>query len=195
VGSALSRTAETLGTTGGTISRSIEEVLPAGLVEEAITASNKGALTEAWLLQEFGNERPAPEPNRDARQTIVWWQGRQQEMQKRLDARGGGKGGSPAGTKAVAGKGAGGNGKANGNGNGKAAANGNGKAAANGNGKAAANGNGKAAGNGNGKVKVKVVATPAASVDEDEGQAAAPPSRTSNAASRVKELLNVFGRR
>lgn len=186
VGTALSKTAEGIGSNVGTLGRSMEELLPPGLVQDAITASNKGALTEAFLLQEFGDERAPPLPPREARQTIAWWQGRQQEMQRRLDDRRGGKGGSPAGTNAVAGKGA------NGNGNGKAAANGNGKAvAANGNG----NGNGKAAaanGNGNGK---RAKAGPPSPEPAAEERPASPAAAADGAAAKVKELLNVFGRR
>jgi hypothetical protein len=59
VGTALSKTAEGIGTNVGTIGRSMEELLPPGLVEDAITASNKGALTEvggglvAWCLRYY----------------------------------------------------------------------------------------------------------------------------------------------
>jgi hypothetical protein len=49
-GTALTRTADTLGTAGGSLGRSIEELLPGDMLQEAITASNKGALTEARLL-------------------------------------------------------------------------------------------------------------------------------------------------
>jgi hypothetical protein len=120
VGTALTKSYETVSSAGGTISRSIEEVLPSGLVEEALSSSSKGALTEvrgvacaggaagwsarlhargpaggpgapsshgpppgspshppspppqAFLLQEFGEEKAPPAPPREARQTIVW---------------------------------------------------------------------------------------------------------------------------
>jgi hypothetical protein len=181
VSGAIRSTAESLGTTGGSIMGSIEEVLPAGMVEDALSASNKGGLTEAFLLQEFGEEEAAPALNRNARQTIVWWQGRQQSMQKRIDARGGGKG-SPTGTKEVAAA-AGATGAAA-----AAAANGNGKST-NGNGKSAAGTkHGAGAVNANGAAKVKVLAPP------PPGAGPAAP-KGADAASRLKEMLSVFDRR
>jgi hypothetical protein len=89
------------------------------------------------------------------------WQGRQQEIEKRLQGR---KGGSPSGTREVAGKGA--------------------KAAA---GKDAANGNGNGARGG----KRSALPTPVASVEEE----APAPTAAEAAKSKVKDLLNVFGRR
>ena len=189
VGAAITRTAETVGSAGGTLSRSIEGVLPAGLVEEALTASSKGALTEAFLLQEFGDGTGeagsggggangaggggggAPAPPREARQTIAWWQGKQQEMQRRKRAGGG-----------------------NGNGNG-----GNGSGASSPDGtrslrRAAA----AAAANGNGNGKARIIAPsppPSMSTDEDDGAPPSPGGTGAAAASKVKELLSVFGRR
>lgn len=267
VGTTLTRTAETLGSAGGSLMESIEEVLPAGLVEEALTASNKGALTEvralrraaravglrdggaapfaapraqhppthrgvlrprckcaapcglcaqvsagapgflhphpapaspaplprpqAFLLQEFGDpaDRAAPAPSRDSRQTIAWWQGRQQQMQKKIDGRKGGATPSGSGTSTPGGATPG---------NGKAAANG----AANGKAKAAADGNGKAkaragGAGGSGEIKVQAPAPPPGWENgAGAGGAADGGSRVpavGGAKSAVRDLLNVFG--
>ncbi|KAI8474239.1 MAG: kinase-like domain-containing protein [Monoraphidium minutum] len=164
VGTVLTKTAESVGSAGGSLMSSMEELLPPGLVEDALTASNRGALTEAFLLQEFGDgsgdaPRP-PAPPRDSRQTIAWWQGREQERARKLEGRKGGGGGSgkptpegtPEGTRSIKRAAAGGGKGAKAGGNGKPAPAGGGGSG------------GKAAGEGSGAV------------------------------SRVRDLLNVFGR-
>ncbi|KIY95461.1 hypothetical protein MNEG_12499 [Monoraphidium neglectum] len=114
---------------------------------------------------------PAPAAPRDGRQTIAWWQGRQQEINKKLESRKTGGTGivgrSPGGTNVIVPKGLLG---ANGNGRGKAA----GSAAA---------------------------SIEEDSGDEEEGAAAGANGNGNGrgakgkAGAKVKDLLNVFGGR
>lgn len=66
---------------------------PRQMMDDAIM-SKKGDLTEAQLLEELGIEQEAPRASRQASNTIVWWQGRQNDLKKRLGEKAGSGSGS-----------------------------------------------------------------------------------------------------
>jgi hypothetical protein len=49
------------------------------MLEEALIHSEQGGLTEAWLAEEFGWDKPAPPPpgRGQQRETIAWFMDRQ----------------------------------------------------------------------------------------------------------------------
>lgn len=231
-----------LGSTVGTVSKKVAEVLPQGMLEDAFIHSDQQGLTEAFLAQEFGWQKEAPPPPR-GRETIAWFMDRQGEVQRKLAARqaklgqdlrrtvrGVFGGAPPPPSKPGSNKVKVNRPRSPANANGKAAAAA--AAAAPSNGKAAAgmggllggllggnkpaNGNGKAAGqqqqqgmvqvrvpadlaaaaakqpsNGNGKAGGKA----AAAAPSAPAAAAAPERSKSPVGSKVKELMNVLGRR
>ncbi|GFH05756.1 thylakoid associated Ser/Thr-protein kinase stt7 [Haematococcus lacustris] len=61
---------------------------------DAATGADRGSLTEAQLQQELGLEQPAPMASRRASTTISWWQDRQNEQRRSLQARRGQNGGT-----------------------------------------------------------------------------------------------------
>ncbi|WIA41568.1 hypothetical protein OEZ86_008933 [Tetradesmus obliquus] len=78
-----------VGSTVGTVGKRVTEALPTGLLEEAFIHNSQEGLTEAWLAEEFGWDKPAPPPpgRGQQRETVAWFMDRQSELQRKLAAR------------------------------------------------------------------------------------------------------------